>query len=198
MTTKTECSKDEAAPTLICEQCEKPQVFYNAKKFESHLLRHNAVHKCEDCGQILDDYKKYIKHLKIVHKKSNKQHTCNHCTKSFVQKENLDRHMSKRHSDNPEYACEKCFKIFKSNSALKYHLTKHDNIIFKCPMCPKELQSERGLAYHLNVHQGVADHLCNECGRSFVTRQKLIDHTRSRHTLERPYVCKTCGAGFVR
>ena len=130
--------------------------------------------------------------------KNNKNYSCTQCPKSFVQKENLEKHTSKRHSDNPEYACEKCFKIFKSNSALKYHLTKHENIIFKCPICPKQLQSERGLAYHLNVHQGVADHLCNECGRSFVTRQKLIDHTRSRHTLERPYVCETCGAGFVR
>ena len=91
LNTKADCSKDESVPTLICEQCPKPQVFYNAKKFEAHRLRHQAVHKCEDCGQMLDDYKKYIKHLRIVHKKSNKQHTCTHCTKSFVQKENLDR-----------------------------------------------------------------------------------------------------------
>ena len=198
MNTKTECSKDEAVPTLICEQCPKPHVFYNAKKFETHSLRHQAVYKCEDCGQTLDDHKKYIKHLRVEHKKSNKQYACTHCSKAFVQKENLDKHVSRRHSDHPEYACEKCFKIFKSNSALKYHLTKHENIIFKCPMCPKSLQSERGLMYHMNVHNGIADHLCNECGRSFVTRQKLIDHTRSRHTLERPYVCETCGAGFVR
>ena len=198
MNTKIECSKDEAVPTLICEQCPKPHVFYNAKKFEAHNLRHQAVYKCEDCGQTLDDHKKYIKHLRVEHKKSNKQYSCTHCSKAFVQKENLDKHVSRRHSEHPEYACEKCFKIFKSNSALKYHLTKHENIIFKCPMCPKSLQSERGLMYHMNVHNGVADHLCNECGRSFVTRQKLIDHTRSRHTLERPYVCETCGAGFVR
>ena len=199
LSTKMECSKDEAVPTLICDECPTPQIFYNAKKFEAHqTIRHQTVHKCEDCGQTLDDYKKYIKHLRVVHKKTNKQYSCQHCSKAFVQKENLDKHMSRRHSDNPEYACEKCFKIFKSNSALKYHLTKHENIIFKCPMCPKSLQSERGLMYHMNVHNGVADHLCNECGRSFVTRQKLIDHTRSRHTLERPYVCETCGAGFVR
>ena len=84
----------------------------NIEEYFSELFSSDDINFIGTCSS--DDYKKYIKHLKIVHKKSNKQHTCNHCTKSFVQKENLDRHMSKRHSDNPEYACEKCFKIFKS------------------------------------------------------------------------------------
>jgi KRAB domain-containing zinc finger protein len=40
--------------------------------------------------------------------------------------------------------------------------------------------------------------LCNDCGKSFVTKQKMQNHVRAKHTMERPYVCDTCGTGFVR
>ena len=52
--------------------------------------------------------------------------------------------------------------------------------------------------YHSNLHDGVADFLCDDCGRGFVTRQKLLNHRRSKHTFEKPYICDQCGRGFTR
>ena len=77
-------------------------------------------------------------------------------------------------------------------------MRKHDKGPFSCPKCPRVLKSEHGLAYHMNIHNGVAAFLCNDCGRSFVTKQKMQNHVRAKHTHERPYICDQCGAGFIR
>ena len=74
----------------------------------------------------------------------------------------------------------------------------HDGHSFSCHMCPKVLKSKHGLAYHMNIHNSTQAFLCNDCGKSFVTKQKMQNHVRAKHTLERPYVCDTCGTGFVR
>jgi len=52
--------------------------------------------------------------------------------------------------------------------------------------------------YHMSLHDGVADFLCDDCGKGFVTRQKLTNHRRSKHTFEKPYICDQCGQGFIR
>ena len=77
-------------------------------------------------------------------------------------------------------------------------MRKHDKGPFSCPKCPRVLKSEHGLAYHMNIHNGVAAFLCPDCGRSFVTKQKMQNHVRAKHTHERPYICDQCGAGFIR
>ena len=50
----------------------------------------------------------------------------------------------------------------------------------------------------MNLHEGVADFLCDDCGKGFVTRQKLTNHRRAKHTFEKPYICDQCGQGFIR
>ena len=83
----------------------------------------------------------------------------------------------------------------------------------------KKFKSARGLKYHMNLHNGIADYQCEDCGKAFVTRQKLMNHRRAKHTFEKPYICKSrqpitfcfyqvykcswpsgdaCGEGFTR
>jgi len=55
------------------------------------------------------------------------------------------------------------------------------------------------LSQHGIIHSGnVTDHQCTDCGKSFVTKQKLLNHRRSVHTFEKPYICDQCGQGFTR
>ena len=188
-------------PTLICESCPKPHIFYNQRKYQAHVLRQHSVIKCEECNvQMDDDRNKYIEHLAVVHGKNSATQLfyCSGCTRAFLRKENLDKHIEGGHHDRKVFPCDKCGKNCNSMAALKYHLKKHENSTFRCKYCPKVLTSQQGLSNHENMHNGMAEHLCNECGMSFVTRQRLVDHTRWKHTFERPYVCDLCGASFVR
>ena len=126
------------------------------------------------------------------------QFTCHVCGLEFTKKMDLNFHIKKNH-ENPEgYKCPKCPRKLKSESGLKYHMNIHDGHSFSCHMCPKVLKSKHGLAYHMNIHNSTQAFLCNDCGKSFVTKQKMQNHVRAKHTLERPYVCDTCGTGFVR
>ncbi len=45
----------------------------------------------------------------------------------------------------------------------------------------------------MSLHDGVADFLCHDCGKGFVTRQKLGNHRRSKHTFEKPFICEQVG-----
>ena len=126
------------------------------------------------------------------------QFTCHVCGLEFNKREALNYHLKRNH-ENPEgFKCPKCPRMLKSESGLKYHMNIHDGFTFSCHMCPKVLKSKHGLAYHMNIHNSSQAFLCNDCGKSFVTKQKLQNHVRAKHTMERPYVCDTCGSGFVR
>lgn len=98
----------------------------------------------------------------------------------------------------PVFECNHCDKSYNNKSSFKYHSQKHLNPVLKCSQCPRSFKSTKGLKYHLNIHNGIADYLCDDCGRGFVTRQKLLFHRRSKHTLEKPYICDKCGDAFVR
>ena len=188
-----ECSDNNATPTLICEQCPKPHLFYNLRKFEAHKLRHQSVIQCNECDAKFEDYREYVKHIRVAH--NDRQYPCTQCSKSFALESVLEKHILNCHK---EFSCHVCGRKYKSNPALKYHMRKHDKGPFSCPKCPRVLKSEHGLAYHMNIHNGVAAFLCPDCGRSFVTKQKMQNHVRAKHTHERPYICDQCGAGFIR
>ena len=188
-----ECSDKNVTPTLICEQCPKPHLFYNLRKFEAHSLRHQSVIQCNECDAKFDDYREYVKHIRVAH--NDRQYPCTQCSKSFALESVLEKHIFNCHK---EFSCHICGRKYKSNPALKYHMRKHDKGPFSCPKCPRVLKSEHGLAYHMNIHNGVAAFLCPDCGRSFVTKQKMQNHVRAKHTHERPYICDQCGAGFIR
>ncbi|XP_040178154.1 oocyte zinc finger protein XlCOF8.4-like [Rana temporaria] len=50
---------------------------------------------------------------------------------------------------------------------------------------------------HPTAHTGEEAFTCNECGRSFEKRARLIVHQRS-HTGEKPYLCSDCGKCFAQ
>ena len=188
-----ECTLTDVTPTLICEECPKPHLFYNVRKFEAHSLRHQSIIQCNDCDARYEDYREYVKHIRMAH--NDRQYPCTQCCKSFALESVLEKHVLNCHK---EFSCHVCGRKYKSNPALKYHMRKHDKGPFSCPKCPRVLKSEHGLAYHMNIHNGTASFMCSDCGRSFVTKQKMQNHVRAKHTHERPYICDQCGAGFIR
>jgi KRAB domain-containing zinc finger protein len=150
------------------------------------------------------------KHMANVHKKGegDKQCKCDFkdCKKSFEYPKNLANHISIYHSNEGQVPpqedgllkCTECEETFRVKSSLHYHQQRHVKPSFECSVCPRTFKSGRGLKYHMNIHNNIAEYLCDDCGRAFVTRQKLINHRRAKHTFERPYICDVCGEGFTR
>ncbi|XP_045781514.1 zinc finger protein 845-like [Maniola jurtina] len=95
----------------------------------------------------------------------------------------------------------------------------------ECEFCHKILTSKLSLRNHYKIHTGF-DIVCEHCGKKFITRRLLLMHCRAKHgyektdkcsycdyrasnaeqvkiherlhTGEKPFVCKTCSAGFHR
>ncbi|TRY78529.1 hypothetical protein TCAL_08109 [Tigriopus californicus] len=188
--------------TLVCQPCQT--VFPSQQKFEKHKLIHQKELQCRDCGKVFSDIKKYSKHLTNVHPNSMEgEYKCSKCSRSFEYPQNFVNHMKQHDTEDngpirKDYKCKHCQQLFPSKSTLSYHVAKHVQSEFSCHRCPKKFKSDKGLKYHMNVHDGVHDYLCDDCGRGFITRQKLLQHRRAKHTFEKPYVCDTCGEGFTR
>lgn len=190
--------------TLACQTCQI--VFPSQAKFDKHQLIHLKELQCRDCGKVFTDLKKYSKHLTNVHPNSMEgEYKCSKCSRSFEYPQNFANHLKQHYANDEkngpiirEHKCNLCHKVFSSKYTLFYHVAKHDQSEFPCDRCPKKFKSQKGLKYHLNIHDGIHDYLCDDCGRGFITRQKLLQHRMSKHTFEKPYVCDTCGEGFTR
>ena len=162
---------------------------------------------CDRCPRTFRSAKKYRDHVKNVHRKeAEKQYKCDRCPKSFQYPKNLANHVSLFHADPSEkltledLTCKKCDLAFATKSAWFYHAQKHvrKESTYTCTACSRQFKSRRGYREHQNLHTGTADHLCNNCGRGFITRQRLVNHMRTKHTLEKSYICDMCGEAFLR
>merc|ERR1712083_22643 len=95
-----------------------------------------------------------------------------------------------------EFVCDQCGKIYGNYKSWFYHVKSH-SVIYQCQTCPRGFKTPRGLKYHMALHTGIAAFHCGECGKAFITRDKLILHQKSRHSNERPHSCEWCGKGFL-
>merc|ERR1712008_593481 len=155
------------------------------------------------------DHKKFLRHLQRAHiteeKKKDRMYKCTECAPRFDYVKNLERHMAKHKEgtlkegddqQEKEFVCDQCGKIYGNYKSWFYHVRSH-SVIYQCQTCPRGFKTPRGLKYHMALHTGIAASHCGECGKAFITRDKLILHQKSRHSNERPHACEWCGKGFL-
>ncbi|GJJ77283.1 hypothetical protein EMPS_09642 [Entomortierella parvispora] len=72
---------------------------------------------------------------------------------------------------------------------------------FQCSECDKTFSRPFNLRSHRATHAGVKPHACThinskgiQCHWTFARRHDLERHVRSRHSAEKMFTCKTCGA----
>jgi len=195
--------------TWVCDEC--PKTFGAERSLRIHTLQvHQTELICDKCAKNFGtDHKKFLRHLQRAHiteeKKKDRMYKCTECSRSFDYEKNLERHLAKHKEgtlkegddqQEKEFVCDQCGKVYGNYKSWFYHVKSH-SVIYQCQTCPRGFKTPRGLKYHMALHTGIAAFHCGECGKAFITRDKLLLHQKSRHSNERPHACEWCGKGFL-
>lgn len=155
----------------LCEMCGRH--FKTAWSLKNHEKMHNGVHAASHHYQ------------------------CQHCSKKFIHKSQVDQHMMK-HTGLKPYTCPKCDKSYSQKGSLTQHMRTHSGEKpFVCQKCGKAFALKSMLHQHLHVHTGEKPHVCQVCGKAFLYKESLSVHLRI-HTGEKPYVCNVCNKRYTQ
>ncbi|XP_075992743.1 uncharacterized protein LOC142987689 [Anticarsia gemmatalis] len=126
---------------------------------------------------------------------------CNHCEKTFSNKQSKSLHIRAAHQGERPYACGECGARFAYPRSLALHKVTHRRHRanhargFACDLCGKVLNHPSSIVYHKEAEHAGQRYVCNKCGKSFKHKQLLQRH-QLVHTQARPYTCKVCNASF--
>ncbi|XP_069671784.1 zinc finger protein 93-like isoform X2 [Periplaneta americana] len=184
----------ETCSLYACEQCNRcflneQQLLQHGnpcrrKKVPSNYLKGPRA-KCKVCSEHVFGICNMLKHVRRVHKEY-RPYSCEHCSKSFLTKEQLGQH-SKSHSDNRPFACTICHRRFKSKHALRSHdIAFHQDIFpFHCPHCDRKFNRQTTLIAHKRTHTGERPYPCSICGKAFAHKIDMQRHTKTHSGIKK-------------
>lgn len=205
-----------------CSECDKS--YYSKSGLKAHMRKHqpssNVPHRvidnkprpdhhqenrpsylCRICDQKFSTRRTLYEHLRCMHQAE--PFGCDCCFSSFSTNEQLARHKSMVHGAARPYECYVCHHGFFDLATLRAHIFNHYIEPVQCMVCRKLLKTADYLKTHLETQHGIGSRekvderhfLCSECGKSFPTKTRLMDHAVI-HTGDRPFACIVCGATF--
>ncbi|XP_053959955.1 zinc finger protein OZF-like [Anastrepha ludens] len=127
-------------------------------------------------------------------------YSCNICQLSFIQRRNYMYHMKTKHSTEvPFWNCSHCSSSFKYKKELERHTRKiHAPSVYPCPHCERKFKSSKVAENHIKAeHERTRSLICEECGESVRTKQKLFEHM-ALHAGHGAYECEKCGKQYLR
>jgi KRAB domain-containing zinc finger protein len=148
-------SHNPDAKRFICKFCDAKFLF--KVLLNKHLRTHVGVEtliKCEICNKDFSTQSTYMRHKKLLHStiKLEKKHKCSQCTKSFFQKDKLERHILTHTGEQP-HCCEVCGRKFAQMSQLHTHkIMIHKIMPYECNKCDEKFRIKSDLLSHLTLH----------------------------------------------
>ncbi|XP_055311446.1 zinc finger protein 91-like isoform X2 [Sitodiplosis mosellana] len=174
---------------------------------QTHMEQHEKNQKCQICKASLTLIELNNTHLCGTEKSI----TCEYCEESFTSTMKLLEHLKTPHEKKKLYGCHKCSKYFPQLNLRHYHMFLHENEEGKdddgslrrytCKVCDKGFDNYDHFYKHRKSHSSptkkTRDHLCEECGMSFMTVQTLRAHKMSSiHSKEPTFQCSDCPRKF--
>ncbi|CAG0887424.1 unnamed protein product [Cyprideis torosa] len=179
-----------------CPQC--PDKFKIQQSLKSHMNRcHLGIkpHVCKICGEGFTSGQNLGKHRKkhVNAELGDNLVECAVCGRSVL-KGSLQEHMNDAHDPHADYGCPQCAKVFSFKSTLRNHVRRYHRNVgkFLCSFCGKDCRTASLKVQHENVHKGVKPHICDQCGKGFAVRPKLLEHITMDHEGNKLFKCSEC------
>ena len=140
--------------------------------------------------------------IKIITKDNSGLVQCTFCEKR-IKERNIKGH-EKRHKQfqaNMRFPCEKCEKVFNSDSKLSQHFkVVHEAKQLNCTECGKVFRFASQLKYHIEaIHLKIRKYECHICSSTFTDSTPLRYHIQ-RHKVdpnaEAEFKCPSCDKSY--
>ena len=199
--------KEKPAP-LWCSLCEftcDEQIDLESHKEKEHPTLEKPKILCEICVVEFSSKELLDKHKSDQHK------TCKFCvlnTGYGISWNKLLYHTDLRHGEEQGYEkkhfCPKCNKGFAFESSKMIHLREnHKPVVEKpilvCETCGKNFNGnssgrQKMKEHMLMIHnfEGKTKLVCEKCGYSTISKEKMRDHARKKHEIEKHKKCPYC------
>ncbi|XP_078037446.1 uncharacterized protein LOC144470319 isoform X8 [Augochlora pura] len=219
---KKASSEESPKKKHTCEICYAS--FDRKSKHTRHMYKHSnsRPHKCEICSKGFKTSAHLARHMDI-HEEPVTWHKCSLCDFKARTKPYLKIHYIRKHTEDYNYKCEQCGKMFKVQSDYTTHVKDHDTEScvcdicgssypsksslyfhkyykhktkvkkFQCQTCKKKFKTQKNLNSHMELHK--IKYVCEQCGMESKTKYGLTKHLRT-HSGEKSYLCAICGKTF--
>ena len=124
------------------------------------------------------------------HVKEEHMFTCDVCKETFDSKKEKEAHTLKEHATKA-YNCTKCEKLFTNSKELQTHTEKDHGItaMSQCVMCEISFVTKEELDKHVKTKHVTN---CPLCTNSYTTMEELLNHIKNEHAPR----CTNCNESF--
>ena len=123
-----------------------------------------------------------------------RQFSCPHCDKSFVQKGNLHEHI-RIHTGEKPFSCSLCPRKFTTSSQKSLHEKRHQEKKKKGK--PDSFLDKETCETFVRQGEKEKPFSCEACDKTFSDSGALTKHMKRSHPEEKQLECETCGKTFA-